>query len=64
MLNELEKIRFSSDHIGDVRGMGMFLGVEIVKSKKSKISAPEIADYIVAEFKRNFILMSTEGKQN
>lgn len=39
----------------------MFLGIEIVKSKKSKNQASEIADYIVSEFKRNFIIMSTEG---
>jgi len=61
MLNELERMKFSSDHIGDIRGYGMFLGVEIVKSKKSKLQASEIADYIVAEFKKNYILMSTEG---
>merc|ERR1712029_541024 len=61
MLDELEKIKLSCDLIGDVRGKGMFLGIEIVKSKKSKNQASEIADYIVSEFKRNFIIMSTEG---
>lgn len=61
MLNELEKLKSICDYIGDIRGKGMFLGIEIVKNKKSKVHASEIADYIVAEFKRNYIIMSTEG---
>lgn len=62
MLSELNKLKPLCDHIGDVRGRGMFLGVEIVRNKKDKQQASDIADHIVAEFKRNFIIMSTEGK--
>lgn len=62
MLSELEKLKPLSSYIGDVRGHGLFLGIEIVRNKKDKHQASEIAEHIVAEFKRNFIIMSTEGK--
>ena len=62
MLSELEQLKPLCKHIGDVRGRGMFLGIEIVRNKEDKEQASEIADHIVAEFKRNFIIMSTEGR--
>jgi len=44
--------------IGDVRGMGLMLGVEFVKDKKSKAEDPELRDRIESAcFERGLILL-------
>lgn len=46
------------DCIGDVRGMGMMLGVEFVESKSSLNPAPELRDRIEeACFERGLIIL-------
>jgi len=55
---ELEKLRGRFDFIGDVRGLGLMLGVEIVKDKVSKEPAPDIRNKIVNEaFKKGLLLL-------
>ena len=61
MLKELKQLKQDYELIGDVRGCGLFLGVEIVKDKQNRQPAPEMADYIVSAFKQKLVLMSTEG---
>ena len=62
MLEELQEFKNKYPVIGDVRGAGMFIGIELVNNRQTKEPATQIADYIVAKFKENFIIMSTEGK--
>lgn len=45
----LQKIQAKNDHIGDIRGPGLFIGIEIVKDKKNKEPANSLADGIVRE---------------
>ena len=45
----LLEIQEKNDHIGDVRGPGLFIGVEIVKDRKGKEPANSLADAIVRE---------------
>lgn len=45
--------------IGDVRGQGLFLGIEFVDS--NKIPLPKICDYLVNRMKEHGILMSIDG---
>lgn len=62
MLKGLNNLKEKYSCIGDVRGAGMFLGVDMVADRKTKEPATQIAEYIVKRFKDEKILMSTEGK--
>jgi 4-aminobutyrate aminotransferase-like enzyme len=47
--------------IGDVRGEGFFLGVELVLDPETREPAPLQADYVVERMKSRKILLSSEG---
>jgi 4-aminobutyrate aminotransferase-like enzyme len=47
--------------IGDVRGSGLFLGVELVRDRVTLEPATEEADAIVNEMRREGILIGTDG---
>src|SRR5712664_1905745 len=54
----LEKLMGKYECIGDVRGMGMMLGVEFVKSKTTREPDPDLRDRVeVASFERGLILL-------
>ena len=54
----LEKLMSKYDCIGDVRGMGMMIGVEFVKDRSSKIPDPDLRDRVEMEtFNRGVILL-------
>jgi 4-aminobutyrate aminotransferase len=48
--------------IGDVRGKGLMIGVEIVEDKKTKAFAPELVEEIVSKTWKNGVLLITCGK--
>ncbi len=47
--------------IGDVRGLGLFIGVELVLDREKLAPAPDQAAYIIERMKERGILLSTEG---
>ena len=54
----LEKLMSKYQCIGDVRGMGMMLGVEFVKDRSTKAPDPDLRDRVeVAVFERGLILL-------
>lgn len=59
LLDELRKI----DHplIGEVRGLGLFIGVELVNDHHTLVPAEKEANTIVNRMKEAGILMSTDG---
>ena len=59
--NKLEELKSSFPLIGDVRGEGFFLGIELVLDPKTKEPAPMHASYLVERMKSRKILLSTEG---
>lgn len=54
----LEKLMSKHDCIGDVRGMGLMIGVEFVKDRAAKEPDPELRDRVeMASFERGLILL-------
>jgi 4-aminobutyrate aminotransferase-like enzyme/Ser/Thr protein kinase RdoA (MazF antagonist) len=55
--------RLQQEHalIGDVRGLGLFLGVELVRDRVTLAPAAEEAAAVVESMKENGILISTDG---
>ena len=47
--------------IGDVRGLGLFLGVEFVTDRETKTPSAEVASYVVERMKDLGILLSADG---
>jgi 4-aminobutyrate aminotransferase-like enzyme/Ser/Thr protein kinase RdoA (MazF antagonist) len=47
--------------IGDVRGLGLFIGIELVVDRQTLAPAPEQASYITNRMRERGILLSTDG---
>lgn len=47
--------------MGDVRGLGLFQGIDIVKSKESKEEDGELAKKIIMSMRDKLVLVSRDG---
>jgi 4-aminobutyrate aminotransferase-like enzyme/Ser/Thr protein kinase RdoA (MazF antagonist) len=47
--------------VGDVRGLGLFLGVELVRDRESRDPAGNEASYVAERMKEQGVLVSTDG---
>jgi len=63
-LAKLKEIAPRHRLIGDVRGVGLFIGIELSKDKESKIPATEEAKLIADKLKDHGILISRDGPDN
>ncbi|SVC84269.1 uncharacterized protein METZ01_LOCUS337123, partial [marine metagenome] len=61
LLDLLKGLKEKHQIIGDVRGQGLFLGVELIKNHDELIPAGNEADLVVNLMKNNNILLSTDG---
>lgn len=62
LIESLEKLADKYQVIGNVRGCGLFIGVELVRERTSKRPAGHLAEWVVRRFRDERIIMSTEGK--
>jgi 4-aminobutyrate aminotransferase-like enzyme/murein DD-endopeptidase MepM/ murein hydrolase activator NlpD len=61
---ELKKLQECHRLIGDVRGSGLFLGIDLVRDRVTREPATEEADYVVNRLRECGILAGTDGPQH
>lgn len=61
MFERLRSMQEKSKLIGDVRGMGLMIGVELVKDKQTKEHAPDIAKAVVDTCRADGVLLGKGG---
>jgi 4-aminobutyrate aminotransferase-like enzyme len=61
LLERLSALKSKSPLVGDVRGLGLYLGVELVSDPDSLAPAAEAAAYICNRMKAHGFLISTDG---
>ena len=61
LLAGLQQLQSQHPAIGDVRGMGLFIGVELVINQDSREPATALADYVLNRLREMRILIGTEG---
>jgi 4-aminobutyrate aminotransferase-like enzyme len=57
----LKKLQDCHRLIGDVRGSGLFLGIDLVRDRDSREPATAQADYVVNRLRECGILAGTDG---
>ena len=64
LLGGLNELQNSFPQIGDVRGMGLFCGVDLVKNRKTREEDPDLCSYIKNRMRDHRILMGSEGPKD
>ena len=58
LLRQLKKVQKNNDLIGDVRGIGLMIGVELVKDRKTRVPAVEETNKVVQDaFQKGLLLL-------
>jgi len=60
-IRDLRALQLSYPLIGDVRGLGLFLGIDLVNGRATRSPATEQASYIVNRLRERGILAGTDG---
>jgi 4-aminobutyrate aminotransferase-like enzyme len=61
LLTRFRQMRERPDCIGDVRGIGLFLGLDLVTDRSSKTHATELANRVVNLAREEGVLIGTDG---
>jgi 4-aminobutyrate aminotransferase/4-aminobutyrate aminotransferase/(S)-3-amino-2-methylpropionate transaminase len=59
--SRLEEMTADHPHVGQVRGRGMLIGIEMVRDRASREPAPDLAGHVVVETLRRGVLMLGGG---
>lgn len=63
-IHQLNKLKTKYECIGDVRGNGLFLGIEFVKDRETKAHDTDLANTIKNRMREKLILVSTDGPRD
>ena len=61
LINEIKSLQSKYPIIGDVRGAGLFIGIELIRDIENLEPAAIEADKIINQMKDQKILLSTDG---
>jgi 4-aminobutyrate aminotransferase-like enzyme len=61
LLSGLKRLKATHPMIGDVRGCGLFIGLDLVDDRATKAPSTQGADYVKNRMREHRILMGTEG---
>ncbi|MFB3891422.1 MAG: aspartate aminotransferase family protein [Phycisphaerae bacterium] len=61
MMKRLREIQDKSRFLGDVRGRGLVMGMEMVKDKKTKEPAPDLTKQLIVRCAENGLLIGSVG---
>lgn len=64
VLNGFRELQSRHDMIGDVRGSGLFFGIDLVSNREAKTPAPDKARTVVNNMRHHGILMSKIGEHD
>jgi 4-aminobutyrate aminotransferase-like enzyme len=64
LLSGLQKLQDKHEVIGDVRGCGLFIGLDLVTDRTARTPGTKIADYVKNRLREHRILIGTEGPFN
>jgi 4-aminobutyrate aminotransferase-like enzyme len=62
LISGLADLKKNFEFIGDVRGMGLFIGIEIIRGDGSE--ATELCSYIKNKMRENRILIGSDGPKD
>ncbi|UJR14885.1 hypothetical protein I4U23_001869 [Adineta vaga] len=60
-LNQLKELQKKHELIGDVRGRGLFLGIELVRNREAREPAPIEAKEVQMKLRDNLVIVSLDG---
>ena len=52
------------DFVGDIRGIGLFQGIDVVKSKASREEDGDLAKKVITKMRKRLILISRDGPKH
>jgi len=64
LLQGAQQLAANHKVIGDVRGRGMFVGIDLVKDRETREPATELAAHVISRLKQEKILLQTDGPFN
>ncbi len=62
IMKRLEELKETSSVVGDIRGKGLMIGIELVQDKKSRKPAPKIAGDVMTQSWKRGVAVITCGK--